>query len=88
MIDAVGGAGEGLIGVAFRLLLLAAGHRVQLVALTQQGHPVEVIAPEVLLGYTVARRYTQNSQNYDDEMTKRLNSKEPSAGANYCLDIN
>lgn len=53
VIDAVGGAGEGLIGVAFRLLL-AAGHRVQLVALAQQGHPVEVVAPEVLLGYTVA----------------------------------
>lgn len=53
MIDAVGG-GESLIGIAFRLLL-AAGHRVQLVPLTQQGHPVEVVAPEVLLGYTVAR---------------------------------
>lgn len=48
VVDAVG-AGESLIGVAFRL----AGHRVQLVALAQQGHPVEVVAPEVLLGYTV-----------------------------------
>lgn len=53
VIDAVGGAGEVLIGVAFRLLL-AAGHRVQFVALAQQGHSVEVVAPEVLLGYTAA----------------------------------
>lgn len=53
MIDAVG-AGERLIGVAFRLLL--AGHRVQLVALTQQGHPIEVVAPEVLFGYTMPNR--------------------------------
>lgn len=54
MIDAIGGAVERLIGVAFRLLLT--GHRVQLVALTQQGHPVEVVAPEVLLGYTIPNR--------------------------------
>lgn len=53
MIDAVG-AGERLIGVAFRLLL--AGHRVQLIALTQQGHPIEVVAPEVLLRYAAANR--------------------------------
>jgi len=53
MIDTIGG-GERLIGIAF--LLLLAGHRVQLVALTQQGHPIEVVAPEVLLGYTVPNR--------------------------------
>lgn len=54
MIDAVGGAVERLIGVAF--LLLLTGHRVQLVALTQQGHSVEVVTPEVLLGYTIPNR--------------------------------
>lgn len=50
VVDAVG-ACESLIGVAFRL----ASHRVQFVALAQQGHPVEVVAPEVLLGYTVGK---------------------------------
>lgn len=60
MIDAIG-AGERLIGVAFRLLL--AGHRVQLVTLTQQGHPIEVVAPEVLLGYTTANRSDEFSKS-------------------------
>lgn len=60
MIDAIGGAGERLIGVAFRLLL--AGHRVQLIALTQQGHPIEVVAPEVLLGYTAPNRSSEFSK--------------------------
>ena len=36
-------------GIALRRLL--AGQRVQLVALAQQGDSVEVVAPEVLLGY-------------------------------------
>jgi len=64
MIDAIG-AGERLIGVAFCLLL--AGHRVQFVALTQQGHPIEVVAPEVFLGYTAA-----NGSGKFSESTKRI----------------
>jgi len=60
MIDAIG-AGERLIGVAFCLLLT--GHRVQFVALTQQGHPIEVVAPEILLGYTTANRSNEFSKS-------------------------
>jgi len=66
MIDAIG-AGERLI--AFRLLL--AGHRVQLVALTQQGHPIEVVAPEILLGYTAA-----NGSDESSESAKRIRRKD------------
>lgn len=60
MIDAIG-AGERLIRVAFRLLLTS--HRVQLVTLTQQGHPIEVVAPEVLLGYTGANKSAEFSES-------------------------
>lgn len=71
MIDAIG-AGERLIGVAFRLLL--AGHRVQLVTLAQQGHPVEVVAPEVLLGYTAPNRSGWVLEIDEGDLTKGSDS--------------
>lgn len=80
MIDAIGGAGERLIGVAF--LLLLAGHRVQLVALTQQGHPIEVVAPEVLFGYTAANRSGEFSK-----VTKGIRRRDQVPGSGFAVTL-